>query len=75
MKVPTVSKTHRQKFKDDGVVLVRNLFDETKLRLISAGIEKCLSHPSKRHADYANDSDSLVQHEMILREGTDSNRK
>ena len=58
MKLSSTSKTNYQHYKDDGVVLMRNLLDKAQLSLISAGIEQCHSHPSKRHTDYANDDDA-----------------
>ena len=58
MKISAELQVNYQRYKDDGVVMMKNLLDESQLNLVSAGIEQCLSHPSKRHTNYANDGDA-----------------
>jgi hypothetical protein len=45
-------------FSKDGVVLIKDLLDESLLRLAAKGIDKCLSQPSARHTNYANEGSS-----------------
>ena len=52
---PLVTKEQITRYREDGVVLIRNLFDAQWLQVLAEGIEENLTNPSERTTDYVND--------------------
>ena len=50
-----VSEEQVARYRSDGVVLIRNLFDAKWLEVLAEGVEENLRNPSKRTTDYVND--------------------